>query len=209
MAGKPQHLDSKTRISQVTWRKWSGRQWKTIFDQAKLYGFPLDRDGIHLPAFAAWFHNFLAANAAKLSRHRTKGETQSPALERWRRARARAAEIELMKMQRVLVPLEALRQFHNIEAKLMLNAAHRLEVRFGPDARQIYDALIDDIEREAGEFFLQKQWDGNGNPINSETEGEQWDSQNENEQEPTPTPTPTPKPKRPKRPAKRKPKSSP
>lgn len=67
MTKQAQQNDSKTRVSQATWRKWSGRQWKTLTDQAKLYGFPLDSAGIDLPAFAAWFHNFLATNAKKLN----------------------------------------------------------------------------------------------------------------------------------------------
>ena len=105
--------DHYRTIPQKHWREMSGRQRTQIVEQAVRYGIPFGGKTIDLPAVVAALHTFLAANAGKLlaadADPLMQGSGSSPALERYREARAGKAELELLELQGEYVRWPAMR----------------------------------------------------------------------------------------------------
>jgi hypothetical protein len=73
-------------VAKGAWVKWSGRQHRTLDDQAARYGIPIGGATIALPAVVRWIHIFLAENARRLKGPES-GDTES--LEYWKTQRER------------------------------------------------------------------------------------------------------------------------
>src|SRR5262245_26952468 len=48
------------------WAQWSGRQHKTLDEQAKAYGLPIESATIDLPRVAKWLHDLLAEHGRRI-----------------------------------------------------------------------------------------------------------------------------------------------
>jgi hypothetical protein len=83
----------------------SGRQTKVIHEQAVLYGIPFGGAAINLSEVVRSLHDFLAANARKLSADDDMlgSGVPSPALERYREERAIMAKLDRQERERQLV----------------------------------------------------------------------------------------------------------
>lgn len=71
------------------------------------------------------------------------GRADSPALERYRQARAEAAELELAQRRRELLPVEQVQQILGAAAALIRQAGEVLQRRHGPAAADILTKAID------------------------------------------------------------------
>jgi hypothetical protein len=153
--------DTLQRVPQSLWRQWSGRQWKTLSEQAKRYGFPLDAEGIDLPLFVQWFHNFLSTNAKKLNAKPRKRVDASPWLEKCREERARLLEIQRHTAEESYLSIEPIRQFHNEIAAIRLRTRERLELHFDGDDRDFVAEQFEDefanVDRLIGDMFGPEQ----------------------------------------------------
>ncbi|QDT71719.1 hypothetical protein [Lacipirellula limnantheis] len=143
-------------IPKKHWRKMSGRQAKTILEQASRYGLPLDGPTIDLPKVVRALHDFLAANAYKLSRGDdpllTTAQT-SPALERYREERALLAQLDRMERQQELVPLEEIRFCLDGMAHHICKACETLERKYGNEVAEVVRDAIRNFEAAAEEMF--------------------------------------------------------
>lgn len=139
-------------VPQGQYRRWAGRQWKTLKEQSDRYGFPFG-ETVDLTKFIGWFHDFLSENARKLNARPSQAERSSPALEKWRRERARLAELDRLQREGELVPFVMIVEIHNLQAELLRRSIERLEKRYDADAAQLVRDALDDLERLGRERF--------------------------------------------------------
>ena len=137
-------------IPQKHWITMSCRQRRTIVDQAEKYGLPIAGRTIDLSAVAKALHDFLSKNATKLlSDDPLMAGGDSPALERYRTARARMVEIELEEKIGTLVDRAKCRAAIEPVPRCIRAGIKTLHQRFGPEARDIMDEALDEAERVA------------------------------------------------------------
>lgn len=77
----------------------------------------------------------------------------SPALERFREARASIAELDFLKRTGEVIDREQIHEVFSRIAMVLRGAGEKLERDFGGDARGIFDAALDEAERVADGVF--------------------------------------------------------
>lgn len=133
-------------IRKGEWAEWSGRQIRTINDQAARYGAPIGGPSIDLPAFVRWFHDFLAERSRALAV--PEGEDpelsgyDSPALEQQRRLKNQLLEIQLARELGNYVPRLHVHTGLATFAGLIRKAGEVLQRQYGDDAYQILDEAL-------------------------------------------------------------------
>ncbi len=137
------------------WKQMSGRQAKTINEQAVRYGIPFGGAVINLPLVVRALHDFLAKNAVKLAREETitMDGPNSPALERYREERAAMARLVRLEREGQLVDRDQVRQSMQKAAAVIREAGQRLQKQFGHAAAQVLYEAIDDAEAEIERVF--------------------------------------------------------
>lgn len=140
------------------WRQMSGRQDKVLNEQAARYGLPLAGSTISLPNLARSIHDMLARYAPMLAGLNGAGDPllvggagDSPALERYRLARAKGEELTLLERQGELLRREIVHAELGRLAALLRAAGEQLDREFGPDAAQVINDTLDAFERTSGE----------------------------------------------------------
>jgi hypothetical protein len=160
--GKPLKITPAIRrqvLASVTKREFcelSGRQVKTLNEQADRYGLPLRGKTVDLFAAIKSYHDLIATNS-----HRLKGadeqdpmlaEGDSPALERYRNAKADLAELEREERVRNLLPRQLVHSTLGELAELLRSTGDVLRKQFGKEAYSLLERMYDVFERRAGEF---------------------------------------------------------
>jgi hypothetical protein len=144
-------------IPQKHWRQMSGRQTKVLNEQAERYGIPFGGRTIHLPNVVRALHDFLAANARKLSAEDEDAllvsDVPSPALERYREERAAIARLDRLERERALVPRDEVREGLGRVAALLRTAGESVQQQFGRSAAELLNEALDDAEREIDRLF--------------------------------------------------------
>lgn len=157
-------------IPQKHWIHMAGRGRKVIVEQAKAHGLPFDTAVISLPAFVHALHDFLAANARRLSDKMPTAIPgvdpndemnlflggDSPALERFRNARANLAELEFEVKKENFVDREHLRESFALVASVLRRAGEQLQKQFGPEAQEILDEALDDVVNHVEKLMAKK-----------------------------------------------------
>lgn len=153
-------LEFVAAIPKGQYVQWAGTQTKVLNEQADNYGFPLRGKSIDLPGLVRYLHEFLARNKYRLAAGGDPGESDpllvggtSPALERYRAARADISEDERDERRRLLLPRSAVHEVHLQWAGLLRSAAEKLQKRFGEEAREIMDQALDDCEAALETLF--------------------------------------------------------
>lgn len=142
-------------IPQKHWRRMSGRQTKVINEQAALYGIPFGGPTINLAEVVKSLHDFLAANARRLSADDDLfgSGVPSPALERYREERAAIAKLDRMERERQLVRRDDVRMGLARIANILQTAGDMLAQHHGPAAAEIISEALSDAEREVDRWF--------------------------------------------------------
>ena len=142
------------------WRQMSGRQNRTINEQAKAYGIPFGGRTIDLPAVVAALHDFLSRNARKLVADNVGDPMlqgpSSPAMERYRAAAAELKELDLAERHQALLPRESVRQGLAIVSNIIRAAGDTLQRRCGKEAYAILTEALQDAEEEIIRRFGQE-----------------------------------------------------
>jgi hypothetical protein len=138
-------------IPQKHWREMSGRQTKQLAEQAARHRIPFGGRTINLPDVVRALHDFLARNALKLAGSddddpRLAG-TSSPALEEFRRHRARLAELEVSQQEGQLLVREVVHEALGQLAAVLRRAGELLDRKFGREAHKL---LADALEEGRG-----------------------------------------------------------
>ena len=142
-------------IPQKHWRQMCGRQTKVLNEQAARYGIPFGGPTINLSQVARALHDFLANNAAKLSRDDDPlmSGSGSVALERYREERAAMARLDRMEREGSLLPRDDVREAMGRIAAMIRGAGEALQRHFGQAAADILLDSLDDAEREIARTF--------------------------------------------------------
>ena len=143
-------------IPKKHWRAMSGRQTKVINEQAALYGLPLGSAKINLPEFVAALHNFLAANARKLSApddELMQGDSSSAALEQYRRERAKLARLDRLERERTLIQRDQVREGLGRIAAILRTAGQAIERQYGAEAGALLAEAVDEAKQEIARAF--------------------------------------------------------
>ena len=142
-----------TTVPKKDYLKLSGRPDKVVNDQARLYGLPLMGRTLDLAAILSAFHDLLAKFKHRLGADAADGDPMlsgksTPALEDYRKWRAKLAELDFRAREGELVPREQIHQGHIILAALLREFGETLQREFGPDAHRLWEDLLDDYQRE-------------------------------------------------------------
>ena len=143
-------------IPQKHWRTMSGRDRRTIVEQASRYGLPFGGRSIDLSAVVRALHGFLARHSHKLAGvddDPLMSGNDSPALEQYRKAKAEHAELDLAERRGELMPVDRTREGMAIFAGHIRNATEVLRRQYGPDAQTILEEHINDALRDVLDYF--------------------------------------------------------
>jgi hypothetical protein len=139
----------------------SGRQQKVLDQQADRYGLTALRETkIPIPKLLRQFHDFLAKNWARFEKE-IEGdaillggpEKGSPAAERYRGYKADLAKLELEERQGELLPRGETRRGMLDVAGIIRTAGEQLDREFGPAAREVLDAALDEATAKIAQMF--------------------------------------------------------
>jgi hypothetical protein len=144
-----------TSIPQKHWRQMSGRQTKVLQEQAERYDLPFGGATVNLPELVRKLHNFLAANALKLSREDDllMQGAPSPALEDFRRERATMARLDRLERENQLIPRDQARQVLGRMAMIQRSGGEGFGKQYGPAALAMFNEILDDLAQEVDRFF--------------------------------------------------------
>ncbi|MCX7429053.1 MAG: hypothetical protein NTW96_25930 [Planctomycetia bacterium] len=136
------------------WATLSGRQHKILDEQAARYGVPVGGKEIDLAALATWLHGFLADNAVKLRaadpRDPLLAGDSTPALERYRTARAILAEMEIEQQSGQWIPRDVIHDGLTLFASIIRGIGltlQRAKSLTGPEAHQILEEGLTEGEQ--------------------------------------------------------------
>ena len=133
----------------------SGRQARTLNEQARRYNLPIGGRVIDLGLTLRAFHDFLAKHGPKLldTDDPMSVAVNSPSLEEWRSERARIAKMDRLERERILIKREDAHESLARIASMLRNCGDLLEQEFGRDARAILNEAIDDVTSEVSKSF--------------------------------------------------------
>jgi hypothetical protein len=131
----------------------SGRKRQTLDDQHARLGLPVRGATVNLKLVLSWFHDLLATLARKQVSLNGDDELlaagTSPALERYREARARLAEYDVQERAGAYVPAELVRELLGRQANVLRQLGHRLGEYSTLSGRRAQGLLNDAIDRAA------------------------------------------------------------
>lgn len=154
-------------IPKSVYKAWAGGAWEngpggrprpdqTIDRQHDNYGLPAKGATVSLPEVIHWLHDFLAENSAKLSRRSDEDDDlmqgeATPALERYRAAKADLAELELQDRRSQTIDRAEMHEKLAKSAATLRRVGEDLERTFGVEALEIYNDGIADAMRALSE----------------------------------------------------------
>ena len=139
-------------IPQQAWIQWSGRRERTIEAQAERYGLPLADDSIELRLLVPRAHDLLDRNAEHLAGD-VGGDPllvggDSPALERYRAARAESLRLDRRLREEDLLDRRRAHERLGQAAGILRGAAETLQRQYGPEAHAVLAEALDDAVAE-------------------------------------------------------------
>lgn len=135
-------------IPKGDWLAMSGRQSKTVNEQAIRYGLPIGDEEINLPEVVRALHDFFEQN-----KYRLAGEDSdefgpvTPALERLREEKAAIARIQRLQMEKQLVDRIEMRTCLGQIAGRIRQFGEQLQQAYGADALEWLNDVLDDCQR--------------------------------------------------------------
>lgn len=134
-------------VAKGVWARWSGRQHKTLNEQAARYGAPIGGRVVSLPEVARWLHDFLADNARRLASAEADAEELS--LEYWKtqRERLRYQNESAQRLDRGEI-------HHGLGrmAAVLRQTGEALQREY-PGAEVVLNQALEDFEREVDRLF--------------------------------------------------------
>lgn len=137
----------------------SGRQQKILDQQGERYGLDeLLKPRIDMTRLVRQFHDLLAKHWVKFSAEASaedlmKGGGNSPALERYRAAKAEREELELAVKRRELVPWAEMKEKLGGLGAMTRSRFEAMERAGGPTVRREIELLMDDWQQAVVDWF--------------------------------------------------------
>ncbi len=155
-------------IPKKDWIKMSGRQHRTINEQAITTGIPFDAKTINLPDVVRAIHDYFAKNKYKLAGADDDDPllagTNSPQLEKYRKVKTDLLKLQLGEAQKRLLRRDLVHHGLVRIASLLRASGETLQRKFGPDAADILNKALDNADRE----ILDLVGDGTPDPDSSD-----------------------------------------
>lgn len=141
----------------------SGRQSRTLNQQAEIYGIPIGGRTIELGRVLKWLHDFLAKH-----KHRFAAEADDPLLEgmdqslkdalvreqiKEKREKAKLAGMQRLEREGALVGRQESHQAWARVAGILRSKGEALQRQFGPDALTLLNEALSDAQREVDRCF--------------------------------------------------------
>ena len=154
------------------YRKMSGRQSRTLNEQAERYGIPIDDETIDLREVLKWLHNFLAE-------HKHALQTGNPLLDGCSQAlkdeyvrcqiaekteKAKLAHYDRLEREGALRDAAAIRTLLSGMARIHRGKLEALGRLHGPAAAKIIGEGWDDAQRLIDKFFAESAKSDSGQP---------------------------------------------
>jgi hypothetical protein len=147
-------------VPQRVYNEMAGRQWATLVKQARLHGMPYGRS-IDLVQWVGWLTRFLEEHPGNFVRRDCDDPLlagrNTPALERYRNAKADLAHLELLERTGELLPIDKVHEAAAAIAQLLRNAGDALQRRFGRDALEILDQALAQAEEQIAARFAHEK----------------------------------------------------
>jgi len=151
-----------SRVPKWLYVQMSGREHRTLDRQAESRGLPVKGKYVNLSRIIRWLHDFLASPSVRKP-SLVNGEDplmvggeNSPAMERYRAARASLAELKLEERKGTLLSREDARERLSRLATIMRATGDHLQRECGPKALAIWDEGLDLFDKELD------RWKNNG-----------------------------------------------
>lgn len=156
--------------------EWAGRQPKVVNEQGDRYRLPIRGRTVNLVELVRAVHDFLAANARKLSASDVDdpllaGAT-SPALELFRTERYKRERLTRLEQEAKLLRLDDVRDRLTRVAAIIRQAGELLAKQFGPEAAAILETAIEDAQTEIDALGEGRDLYGDDDCASTETVGE-------------------------------------
>ena len=132
----------------------SGRQARTVNDQAVRYGMPIPvgrgHSTIDLGELLHWLHDFLADNAQRLAM--VEGDdpmsgSVTPMIELWREEKWRLTKLDRLERENTLLPRETVRELHVRLAGLLRRYGETIQRDRSLDPVELFGECLDDFQR--------------------------------------------------------------
>jgi hypothetical protein len=158
-------------IPKGDWEQLSGRADKVLNEQAARYGIPIGGPVISLADVARWIHDFLRDRGREIRRaDRTpdpdllmlSGDGPSPALEEYRRHRAKLAQFDVEERQRTLLPRDEVHGWLANLGLLLRRAGEGLQKQFGEEAHALLDDVLHEWQKQMESYFSDDDGRGDG-----------------------------------------------
>lgn len=134
----------------------TGRQAKILREQATRYGLPIDRPVVDLGEVLRSIFDFIALNKHRL-RSEAGSEEETPALERYRVAKAIQTEIKNEQMLGKWHRREDVLEGFALIASILRRGGERIQKAFGVGPLEILNECIDDATNEVERRFGQPE----------------------------------------------------
>lgn len=139
------------------WVEMSGRQARTINEQAQRYGIPFGGRTISLPDVVRALHDFLAANKHRLAVSDDEDPILSgpstPWLEKLREEKAKLARLQRLEYEGKLVSRDRLHEGLGRVMSIIREGIETLQRQFGAEAHALMDDALTDAERGIADLF--------------------------------------------------------
>lgn len=139
-------------IPQRDWLAWSGRQARTVNEQARRYGIPFGGRLVSLPDVVRALHDFFSKHGKSLAELVEPGR-KSEALEALRDEKARMARLDRLKREGEVIARQDVHEGLARIATVLRSAGKILQTKHGRDARAVLDEALDDCQREIDDLF--------------------------------------------------------
>lgn len=146
-------------IPQKHWRSMSGRQARTINEQAVAYGIPFGGREVNLPDVVRAMHDFFARHAHRLASilgdDPLLADSGEPTmfLEKLREETWKLRRLERLERETQLVSRDVVHEALARIAGIIRQAGDTLQRQFGSEAFDVLNDALDDAEREIEASF--------------------------------------------------------
>lgn len=159
-------------VPKGVYEEMSGRQNKTLNEQADAYGVPVAGSVVDVTAVVRWIHDLFGKHGQKLVpligvRAKPGMDFDDPLmngpvsedgdgelwLARYREKKTRLAELELQQKEGTLVAKAEIREVLDRSAGVISRLIEDLERKFGPDAADLAEKAFDGLQREISSSF--------------------------------------------------------
>jgi hypothetical protein len=150
-------------IPRSQWCLWSGRDARCVIDQSARYGMPMSEASFSLPAFAKWFHDWLAENGRKIKAFEDSEDAPEGGewLEAYRKVKTERERLRLQEELKQLIPRDVVRNGMMEVAGMLRKFGELLQRQYGFEASRAFNEQLSDCEQRIDSMLMAMAGDNN------------------------------------------------